>query len=96
MKEYMTLNENELNTIHDKCGWHEHEINNSSICGCFYCLKLFPPQEITEWLEESKSSPRGPGKTAICPHCGIDSVLPDSIGFELTNELLVTMNDKFF
>ena len=52
---------------------HEHSANNKSalkqddLCGCFYCLKIFNPNEISEWTDK--------GKTAMCPYCGIDSII---------------------
>jgi hypothetical protein len=54
---------------------HKHCINNKSLlkkddlCGCFYCLKIFNPNEITEWINDKSEI------TATCPHCGIDSVI---------------------
>ena len=82
--------------VHDQCGWHEDAILKSSKCGCFYCLSIFPSHEITEWIDEPADCPRGPGKTAICPHCGVDSVLQDTIDYELTKEFLEMMRDRFF
>lgn len=76
----------DFKSVHKKCGWHEDAILKSKECGCFYCLKIFPPKEITEWIDESKDSTGGIGKTAICPYCGIDSDLPDSIDHKLTEE----------
>ena len=86
----------DLDKIHDQCGWHEEAILRSTNCGCFYCLSIFPPDEIKDWINESENCPRGPGKTAICPNCGIDSVLPDTIDYELTKEFLEMMQEKFF
>jgi hypothetical protein len=86
----------DFNEIHSKCGWHEKDILESKICGCFYCMSIFPPSEIQEWVEESQDCPRGPGKTALCPKCGIDSVLPDNTGHEITKEFLEIMNKQFF
>lgn len=36
--------------------------------GCFYCITIYGSSEIKEWIDG--------GQTALCPHCGIDSVLP--------------------
>jgi hypothetical protein len=85
-----------FNKVHDESGWREEAILKSKICGCFYCLRIFPPNEINEWIEEREDCPRGPGKTAICPKCGIDSVLPDTIGYEIKKDFLVKMQKKFF
>ena len=57
--------------IHSECGWHETAVKESNICGCFYCMTTFPPSEIEEWIDEPEDCPRGPGRTAICPKCGI-------------------------
>ena len=81
--------------IHSECGWHEKEILKSKLCGCFNCLSIFPPSEITEWIEEQENCPRGPGKTALCPKCNIDTVLPDTIEHELTDELLKEMQKEY-
>ena len=85
--------ESKLKQIHDLCGWHEKEIKNSNKCGCFNCLSIFLPSEIKEWIEESKDYPRGPGKTAVCPKCDIDTVLPENDLYKINNELLETMHD---
>lgn len=34
---------------------------------CYYCFKMYPISRIIEWVDR--------GETAICPECGIDSVL---------------------
>ncbi len=82
--------------LHLASAWHEKEILESRKCGCFYCLSIFSPNKIEEWIEESKDSKRGLGKTAMCPNCGIDSVLPDSINQKITIELLKTMKEQYF
>jgi hypothetical protein len=54
------------------------------------------PSDIEEWIEEPSDCPRGLGKTALCPNCGIDAVLPDTIELSLTPELLKAMHEKYF
>lgn len=39
-------------------------------CSCAHCLRVFPASEITAWEDN--------GTTAVCPHCGVDAVLPDA------------------
>ena len=46
----------------------------STECGCCYCLQRYNPKEVVEWCDKQHSSP-----TAICPRCGIDAVVPDSL-----------------
>jgi len=84
-----------LKQIHGECGWHEKSILKSNMCGCFNCLEMFPPSEIVEWIEEPENCPRGPGKTAMCPRCDIDTVLPESEYYELNKELLKVMNREW-
>lgn len=73
---------------------HKHSSNHAGLvkasesCGCFYCLTVFKPAEIKEWTDR--------GQTAICPHCGIDSVLPDKAGVPLTDEFLKEMERAWF
>ena len=80
-----------LTAAHDAPSSHEDVLGRSDLCGCFYCLKTFPPSAIAEWVEE----PRG-GRTAVCPHRGIDSVLGSASGFPLTHEFLEAMCERWF
>lgn len=84
-----------LKQIHGECGWHEKAILNSKYCGCFNCLEIYPTSEITEWIEESEKTIRGKGKTALCPKCDIDTVLPESKHYELTAVILIRMNKEY-
>ena len=74
---------------------HRYSINNmpdlmkDSKCGCFYCLKIFAPDEITEIIEDRDG-------TAVCPYCGIDSVIGEYSGYPITKEFLQEMYDRWF
>ena len=70
-------------------------LEKDELCGCFYCLKVFSPKEITESLQYDHIpiDKEGP---ALCPYCGIDSILPQSAGFPLTEEFLKRMHKKWF
>lgn len=48
---------------------HRGELERSTRCGCFHCLAEFPPSEIRTWTDDAT--------TALCPRCGIDSVIGD-------------------
>ena len=63
---------------------NEKAIENSHFCGCFFCGKIFDKNLISQWINDRD------GKTAVCPYCGIDSVLPDSKA-DLSEELLEDM-----
>jgi hypothetical protein len=72
---------------------HREEVLASSVCGCFHCLAVFGPGEIEEWVDEDGA---GEGQTALCPSCGIDSVLPGRVGYLLTPEFLARMRKHWF
>ena len=73
---------------------HMRMLKNDKKCGCFYCLKIFNPKEITEWIIDD--NPCDKDGTAICPYCGIDSVIGESSGYPITTEFLKKMNDYWF
>ena len=78
---------------------HKYSMNNMPAlskdkkCGCFYCLKIFDPQEIDEYIEDEPADQEG---TAICPYCSIDSIIPESAGYPLTKEFLSKMYKYWF
>jgi hypothetical protein len=52
------------------------------------CLETFVPGEIQDWTDE--------GATAMCPRCGIDSVLGSASGFSLSRDSLNLMHHYWF
>lgn len=78
----------EIVAAHGHSAGNKSELNKSKLCGCFCCLKVFPVSEINEWVDEDK--------TAVCPKCGIDSVLGDAAGFELSPVFLKDMHEHWF
>jgi len=74
-------------------------ISQSSLCACFFCLKTFPGEAIRDWCDQPRDVAHGEdalGMTAMCPFCGIDSVLGDQSGFELSEEFLKKMKQFWF
>jgi hypothetical protein len=78
----------DVQAAHRSSSRHRALVEQSDLCGCFYCLQLFPPSEIHDWADD--------GATAICPKCGIDSVLPSATGFPLSRAFLTNMNRHWF
>ena len=58
-------------------------------CGCFYCLEIFNPSEISDWVTDTQG-------TAICPYCGVDSVIGESSEYPITTEFLKAMQKHWF
>lgn len=86
--------EDDLRRAHSYSSNHKAVLQNDKLCGCFYCLEIFEPNKITEFLEGDNDCDRN--GTAICPHCGIDSVIGESSGFSITKEFLNAMNKAWF
>jgi hypothetical protein len=79
---------------------HREEILGSAKCGCFYCLEIFEPARILDWIDapdgQDHAGINDVGQTALCPRCGIDSVIGDKSGFPLTVEFLRQMQGHWF
>lgn len=74
-------------------GGHRRNVLSADVCGCFYCLRMFPPSTITEWVDLDAD---GVGQTALCPRCGIDAVVPSVPARPVIAELLAQLHDRQF
>ena len=81
--------EDECRLAHRYCAANEAYVHESDKCGCFFCLKTFGARDVVNWLDDSD------GKTAVCPYCGVDSVLPDSKA-DISEEFLEKMYKEWF
>jgi RimJ/RimL family protein N-acetyltransferase len=79
---------------HIFCSSNMPQLEKDSICGCFYCGRIFDPAEIDEWLIDDNPCDRL--GTALCPYCGIDSVIGESSGYPITAEFMSAMNKEWF
>lgn len=62
-------------------------IEKANSCACYGCLATFDASEVTKWTDD--------GQTAICPRCGIDSVLAQTEP-KITMEQLQALHQKAF
>lgn len=74
---------------HDRSIRNKEQLEQSKICGCFSCCRIFPPSEITDYIPDEPP-------TAECPYCYVDSVIGDASGFPITKEFLRKMNKRWF
>ena len=83
----MTYSPEILKVAHRHSATHRDEVMASSACGCFYCQSVFSPSTIEEWIEETSGNyGKSPNPwTAICPKCGVDSVIGDKAPFPATD-----------
>ena len=95
----MTRSRADLESIWRFCTRHRHLLAESDRAGCFHCGAIFPPSEITDWVDEPPAVSSGAvtedGVTALCPKCGIDAVLP-SAKASISAELLAQMAEHYF
>jgi hypothetical protein len=54
-------------------------IQSSTECACVYCLEKYAPALINDWCNDYDKTSDKYLQTAICPKCGIDSVIPNSL-----------------
>ena len=80
----------DYNKAHTFSSCHRDALEKDKLCGCFYCLEIFSPTLITEWVNDKS------GDTAICPYCNIDSIIGQSSGFPITKEFLLGMHHTWF
>jgi len=81
--------QNSVKAAHRFSGDNKENLREDNLCGCFYCLEIFHPSELKEWIDSSES-------TSLCPYCEIDSIIGQSSGFPITKEFLSEMNKYWF
>jgi hypothetical protein len=62
------MNDTRDRPLADKSMRNRRRILPGTMCGCFHCLATFRAEAIHGWVDA--------GKTALCPRCGVDAVLP--------------------
>ena len=82
------MNIEEIIELHKYAIYNRKDIEKTDTCGCFYCKNIFYAGDITEWTDE--------GQTALCPHCGVDSVICNKEGYIVTPEDLEILNKYYF
>jgi len=78
----------DLVQAHELCNNNREKLSQTNVCGCYYCLRIFDPKEIV-WESDEDD-------TAMCPYCGIDSVIAGSKDLAITKEFLKKMRQFWF
>lgn len=81
-------NEDLLEELHTYSSNNFKLIQNSNFCHCFHCLKKFEAKEVMSYIDDNK--------TALCPYCDIDAVIPDVIDHQLDGITIREMNEYWF
>jgi hypothetical protein len=82
------MNDKDYILAHKHCTNNREELLGSEQCGCFYCLRIYSPSDINDWIDG--------GETAICAYCPVDSVIGSRSGYPMTKEFLQGMYDRWF
>lgn len=82
------MNIEELIKLHKCAINNRQQIEVADMCGCFYCKEMFYAGDVTEWTDN--------GQTAICPYCGVDSVICNTDDYKIIKEDLEKMNEYYF
>ena len=69
---------------------NEIEIVQSKKCGCYFCRQVYDARNVQEWIDDER------GVTALCPECGMDAVIGDASGIEISKPLMKEMNLAFY
>lgn len=80
-----------LRVVHMSSYQNKQSVELSNKCGCYHCEKIFDASEVKNWCDKSTGKP-----TALCPYCGIDSVICDHDGEIVDDSVLRLMNVEFF
>ena len=97
----MKLKIEDLQQIHRASSNNSHDMNISDAMGCFACSALIKKEDFAKYnlscIQELTDDEQF---TMVCPVCHIDAVLTshalETMGYELTIELLNAMRKEFF
>jgi hypothetical protein len=84
----MTFENDFLTFAHIHCSENLEELKESKNIGCFYCRSMVEFVDIKEWTDAAS--------TALCPLCGIDSLIGDASGIVVTEVFLDAMFNRWF
>ena len=87
------LTDQQQKTVHDSSMNNRSALEAAPSCGCFFCLKVFPPAEIAIWVDRATEPD---GVTALCPYCGVDAVIPSTASGKFGPGLLSDMKNYWF
>ena len=86
----MKLTEEQLKLYHSHTIRNRKEIDQSEFCHCISCCQSYPSPIVMDFIKDGK------GETALCPNCGIDALIGDACGLSINQEILTTLNKRWF
>lgn len=80
--------EDQLKDLHLRTYLNASDFQSGKECCCIYCQRFFPTDKVVEFVDDDD--------TALCPYCGIDSVIALGADVEVSKELLAELNKRYF
>ena len=77
-----------MKELHRASNDNRPELEKYPHAWCFYCCRKFESKKIKEWIDKKQ--------TALCPHCGVDSVLSQTEKVVLNEEIINDMHSFWF
>jgi len=72
----------------DYCWENRELLAKVKRAGCFSCRSLIRVRDIRDWTDN--------GRTALCPRCEIDAIIPSGQGFKINKKLLGILHKYAF
>lgn len=66
------------------------EILQSHKCSCLFCRHTIDARDVQDWINDDQ------GVSAICPECGMDTLIGDASGYSFSKEELREINLTYF
>ena len=82
--------DSEMRKLYEGSFCNEDEMQRYIMCACFSCGKKFLTSDICDWVIEDDGK-----KTAICPYCDSDTVIPDDGRGDLSREKLAALKKYY-
>lgn len=79
----------ELVALREQSFKNQVKVLQAKECCCFDCAKFFASSEVVGWIDD------GDQKTAMCPHCGFDTVIPIDPNNPISEELLKAIQEVY-
>lgn len=87
-RSYSQEKESQMKRLHAYASHNKELIEKSDRCYCFYCNANMGSGEIEKYLDKEE--------TALCPKCGVDSIIPDSIDEQIDENIISELHDYWF
>lgn len=81
----------EMDELNRLTAYNRRRVERSKKCGCFHCGSTFKGSEVAEWLHEEDGE-----DSALCPYCGVDSVIYGTKKYQLSTAMLSSLYMKWF